>query len=484
MTSLAARSEEVTLNKKRSLRTFWGNAITAIQVSIDFFTVVGCFYFSYWFYTEYLSGLSPLSFSGYTLFTTLCGVLYIIVLDRVGLYKREISLLNVKELRGIFYVGLYAAALILSLSFYIRVTSFSRVNVTLALILTPVALYVQRQLFYKVHVLFHQKGWSQKKVLIYGAGAVGLHLAKRLFESPSLGMFPIGFLDDDAQKTGSVLKWIGGPKTGVTVLGGEEKLDTSMLQNGVESVFIALPSAHFERNQKLVERCNSLGVDYAVVPNSYETFVEQIEFFELGGIPLMRKRKRRASLFYIFAKRIFDLVLSTFFILLLSPLILLFGILIKLDSPGPVLFKQKRVGLFGREFSCYKFRSMRIDAPAYARTPSDPHDPRITKVGRWIRRTSLDELPQLFNVFRGDMSLVGPRPEMPFIVQQYSELQRKRLDVKPGITGVWQISAFRGEPIHQNIEYDLFYIENQSMLLDIAILLKTIFSVVRGIGAI
>jgi lipopolysaccharide/colanic/teichoic acid biosynthesis glycosyltransferase len=159
------------------------------------------------------------------------------------------------------------------------------------------------------------------------------------------------------------------------------------------------------------------------------------------------------------------------------------GFAIKMESPGPIIFKQKRVGLNGRQFSMYKFRSMFIDAPKYAKTPSNPRDPRITHVGRWLRRTSLDELPQIFNVWRGDMSCVGPRPEMPFIVETYTPLQRQRLEAKPGITGVWQISAVRGEPIHQNIEYDLFYLENRSILLDLAIIIKTVLSVIRGVGA-
>jgi len=131
----------------------------------------------------------------------------------------------------------------------------------------------------------------------------------------------------------------------------------------------------------------------------------------------------------------------------------------------------------------YKFRSMYVDAPKYAVTPSESSDPRITRVGRWLRRTSLDELPQLFNVLRGEMSLVGPRPEMPFIVEKYTSFERQRLEAKPGITGVWQISAVRGEPIHHNMEYDIFYLQNRSFLLDAAILLKTFLSVLRGVGA-
>jgi lipopolysaccharide/colanic/teichoic acid biosynthesis glycosyltransferase len=131
----------------------------------------------------------------------------------------------------------------------------------------------------------------------------------------------------------------------------------------------------------------------------------------------------------------------------------------------------------------YKFRTMFIDSPAYAVNPLSSLDPRITKVGRWLRRSSIDELPQFLNVLIGNMSVVGPRPEMPFIVDRYNEIHRERLLVKPGITGIWQISAVRGEAIHENIEYDLFYIDNQSILLDVIIVLKTILVAVRGVGA-
>lgn len=248
-------------------------------------------------------------------------------------------------------------------------------------------------------------------------------------------------------------------------------------------LMIALPSATFERNQKLVETCIEQGLDYAIVPNAYEKFIQQIELFDIGGIPVLRRKSNSVSPYFLVLKRLEDLILSTFFIVLLSPLYLILGALIKLDSDGPIIFKQKRVGLRGRQFSMYKFRSMYVVAPKYAHTPSDPNDPRITKIGRWLRRTSLDELPQIFNVWRGDMSLVGPRPEMPFIVDTYTPLQRRRLEAKPGITGVWQISAVRGEPIHQNIEYDLFYLENRSILLDLAIIVKTILSVIKGVGA-
>lgn len=482
--NLATLSRETNAQVAASLwRQYFGRIITIIQGAIDYFTVFGSYMASYWVYTGPLEGRIPQTLPQFITLSLGAAALYVVIMDRVGLYRREISLLNVKELRGIFYVGIYAAAAILSFSFYIRSTTFSRITMTTAIMLAPIMLYLQRQIFYKLHTMLHQKGWSQTKVFIYGAGNIGIHLAKRMFQSPTLGMYPVGFLDDDLGKHGKPVRWTGVcPKAGVPVLGGEELLQ-QVKKFGVELILIALPSAIFSRNQKLVEACVAQGVDYAIVPNAYEKFIQNIEMFEIGGIPILRRRSKPANYVYLILKRLLDFALATAFITLLSPLIIFIGIAIKIDSRGPIIFKQKRVGLRGKEFSFYKFRSMHTEAPRYARTPSDPNDPRITKVGRWLRRTSLDELPQLFNVFRGDMSLVGPRPEMPFIVDTYSPLEKKRLEAKPGITGVWQISAVRGEPIHVNIEYDLFYLENRSMLLDIAIIIKTGISVIRGIGA-
>ena len=159
----------------------------------------------------------------------------------------------------------------------------------------------------------------------------------------------------------------------------------------------------------------------------------------------------------------------------------LIALLIKLDSPGPVLFSQRRVGKDGKLFTLYKFRSMRVDAPKYEVSPTEPHDPRITRVGRLLRRTSLDELAQLINVVIGDMSLVGPRPEMPFIVEQYTAAHRQRLRVKPAITGIWQLSADRAFQIHDNIQYDLYYIQHRSFFMDFAILLHTVIFAMRGV---
>jgi lipopolysaccharide/colanic/teichoic acid biosynthesis glycosyltransferase len=183
-------------------------------------------------------------------------------------------------------------------------------------------------------------------------------------------------------------------------------------------------------------------------------------------------------------KRGCDIAGSMFFLVLLLPLFVLVAILIKLDSPGPVFFRHYRIGKDGKQFILWKFRSMRTDVPEYEASPRSVVDSRLTRIGRWIRRMSVDEMPQLINVLKGDMSLVGPRPEMPFIVARYHPVHRERLVARPGITGLWQISPARGFPIHENLQYDLHYIRNQNIVLDCAIILRTITAVIRGVGAV
>jgi lipopolysaccharide/colanic/teichoic acid biosynthesis glycosyltransferase len=187
---------------------------------------------------------------------------------------------------------------------------------------------------------------------------------------------------------------------------------------------------------------------------------------------------------YAIGKRALDVAGALLLLVLLAPLLLLAAVLIRLDSPGPAFFRQRRVGKDGAEFPMWKFRSMRTDAPPYASSPTSNTDARLTRVGRLMRRVSMDELPQLMNVLRGEMSLVGPRPEMPFIVDRYTELERGRLAVKPGITGLWQISPARAFPIHENVQYDLHYIRHQNLVLDGAILLRTVAAVIHGVGAV
>jgi lipopolysaccharide/colanic/teichoic acid biosynthesis glycosyltransferase len=209
-----------------------------------------------------------------------------------------------------------------------------------------------------------------------------------------------------------------------------------------------------------------------------------------GWLRLAAERLGRAgahatsSSTYEWAKRAVDVAVASLLLVLAAPLLLLAFLFVWLDSPGPVLFRQKRIGRNRAPFLMWKIRSMYASARRYAPSPSSDSDPRITRIGRILRRASIDELPQLINVLRGEMSLVGPRPEMPFIVENYSPRELGRLAVKPGITGLWQISPARGWPIHENVEYDLHYIRHRNLVLDGAILLRTIAVVIRGLGTV
>jgi lipopolysaccharide/colanic/teichoic acid biosynthesis glycosyltransferase len=183
-------------------------------------------------------------------------------------------------------------------------------------------------------------------------------------------------------------------------------------------------------------------------------------------------------------KRSCDVAGSFFLLAVLSPLFILMAIVIKLDSPGPVFFRHNRIGKGGKEFLLWKFRSMKVNVPKYAVSPQSPADGRLTRIGRLIRRLSIDEIPQLINVLKGEMSLVGPRPEMPFIVESYRSIEYVRFAIRPGVTGLWQISPARAFPIHENLQYDFHYIYNQNLALDCAIIFRTISAVIHGIGAV
>lgn len=190
--------------------------------------------------------------------------------------------------------------------------------------------------------------------------------------------------------------------------------------------------------------------------------------------------KRKA---YFFIKRCLDFLLSLFLLIFLAPLWLVIILFIKKDSPGKAIFSHQRAGKNGQPFTLYKFRTMHEGVKDQELAPTSKNDPRITKIGKWLRRTSLDEMPQLWNVLKGDMSLVGPRPEMIFITDHYTALEKCRLLIKPGITGLWQINGRKDLPLHENIEYDFYYLLHQSFFLDVIILLKTIKVVINAKGA-
>jgi exopolysaccharide biosynthesis polyprenyl glycosylphosphotransferase len=256
----------------------------------------------------------------------------------------------------------------------------------------------------------------------------------------------------------------------------------SLLANyGADLVIIAIPSIGRDRFMNTVDEARNAKVRVSYVPSQVLHSDPVVDYQDFDGVFLASLGSSKQKVIYDRLKRLTDIAGSLMLIIIGAPILLLLALLIKLDSPGPAVFPQQRIGRNGKPFRMFKFRTMHSSVSQYEFSPQSPNDPRITRVGRFLRRTSLDELPQLLNVLQGSMSLVGPRPEMPFIVESYSDKHRQRLSIKPGLTGLWQLSGDRAFLIHENLEYDLYYIQNRNVFMDLAILLHTSIFATRGI---
>jgi exopolysaccharide biosynthesis polyprenyl glycosylphosphotransferase len=248
----------------------------------------------------------------------------------------------------------------------------------------------------------------------------------------------------------------------------------------VDEVYVAISNINNEKLIEILDDLKERNIKASFVPNLYKVFVHNVRIDKIGEIPVVFEEEEIEPVYLRF-KRYLDLFLALALLIILLPIFLIILIAIKMESKGSAIFIHDRVGKGGRIFKLYKFRTMYKDTNPYSVNPIDQDDPRITKVGRFLRKTSLDEIPQIFNILKGEMSFVGPRPEMPFIVEQYNELHRERLKVIPGITGLWQLSGDRKKAIHENMDYDLYYKKHVSFFLDLAILIETLIFAFRGI---
>ncbi len=330
-------------------------------------------------------------------------------------------------------------------------------------------------------------GYNVRRVLLIGNTKIGQELAFIIRSQPWTGLAVAGFVDDDPSlRDARVEEW--------PVLGSTTELPQIIAQHAIGDVIVALPGRDHDKIAEIVLNLQTEPVRVRVVPDLFEMVSVRAQVEDFWGIPLIGLRDPVITGFDRVVKRTFDLVLSSIMVVLLSPVMVIVAAAIKIDSAGPSIFKQSRVGENGRIFSMFKFRTMVQGADKMITdlesngTYTDgvykvQRDPRVTRIGHVLRRMSLDELPQLFNVLRGEMSLVGPRPEQPWIVERYQPWQRKRLSVMPGMTGWWQVNGRSDRPMFLNTEYDLYYIQNYSPVLDLIILWKTIWVVLRGKGA-
>ena len=401
---------------------------------------------------------------------SLSGIFFITSIYNYGGYSQDVEFSNLNQMTSLLKASILFISIIICITFIfdIKITNYfnrkSQISFTIALILIPIII---RQFFYSLL----RPPIIKEKIIVIGAGEIGKAFVSNL--DRSLNRFKIiGFIDDNISSSESIC--------GIKILGNISNLKKICLDNKIDRLIIAFRNLSQDKLIAIESEASSINIKVNYLPSKESFIGNPGKFKELSGIPLLTRNFQKPTPFYFFIKRFFDLVLSIIALVLSSPLWIISILLIKTDSKGPVFFSQNRVGLNGKIFKIYKFRSMFVDSPKYANCPSDQKDPRVTKTGKWLRKTSIDELPQLINIIIGDMSIVGPRPEMEFIVKKYNLIERKRLLAKPGLTGLWQISSYRDSEINHNLEYDFYYLENQSFILDIVIMVMTVFFVTKG----
>jgi exopolysaccharide biosynthesis polyprenyl glycosylphosphotransferase len=382
-----------------------------------------------------------------------------------------------------------ATALVIALAaaFAIRPLVYSRLLLLEAGLFMLVLISLGRGLALMIQAHLRRKGIGVRRTVIVGAGEVGRRVMRTLVARPDLGYHIVGYVDDNPDKGEGGIGRIKG-------LGDLDKLPAIIESENVDEVIITLPWNYQRRILNILRECERRHVAARLVPDLFQMSLSRVEVSDLGGVPLVEVQEIAFSPVALIIKRVMDLFVASMGLLLGWLLILLIVLAIKRDSPGPVLFRQERVGKNYKRFTIYKFRSMRVGAEEELASLKEAvesdeitfkmrDDPRVTRVGRFLRRFSLDELPQLINILKGDMSMVGPRPPIPVEVEQYQPWHLKRLTVPPGLTGMWQVSGRSELTFDEMVLLDLYYIEHWSPWLDVAIMLRTVPNALLGVGA-
>jgi exopolysaccharide biosynthesis polyprenyl glycosylphosphotransferase len=380
-----------------------------------------------------------------------------------------------------------STVVIMAITFALRPLQYSRLLLVEAGIIAAILLALSRVIHSIVLSHLRTRGIGVSRTIIVGAGEVGRTVIRTIVARPELGYEIVGFVDDNPEK--------GQTDIGrFRALGSVDNLPRLIEEEAVDRVIITLPWMYHRKIMGIVRECARRRVSSRIVPDFFQMSLSQVDVDDLGGVPLIGVREVGFGRGTLLVKRVMDIVIATMALILGAPVLALIALAIRLDSPGPVIFHQTRVGAGGKPFEIFKFRSMVEGAEAEQEQLRDLNeadgpifkirdDPRITRVGRFLRRTSLDELPQFWNVLRGEMSLVGPRPPTPREVEGYQEWHKRRLDGRPGLSGLWQVSGRSLLSFDETVLLDIYYIENWSLWLDFKILLRTVPTVLFGEGA-
>ncbi len=460
-------------------RRFFGIAMSLGEAVADFFAcVAGTMAANFLCSFLMLDGFVHYPLHKVVVIGASVGIIVFFLGRRDGSYKKDSGLLRIRETERALSAGVQASCLLLLVAWILGL-DICWPEIPFAVVLIPTLLVAEKL------ILFSLAGKLQpvermERVIVYGAGDTARRFLSTVIQSPRLGLVPVAVIDaGPAQGSASMLEMGYRGRASIPVQPGP--ITASQLKaTKTDILVLASPDLSREQVAEATEAADQAGIPLAFLGALAAQDPDTAETLDIDGVSLTASKAPAESALYEFTKRAVDLLASAVLLALLAPVLVFIAILIRLDSQGPALFVQERIGRNGAHFNIFKFRSMFTAAPKYARSPTSSIDPRITRVGRLLRRTSLDELPQLLNVFLGTMSLVGPRPEMPFIAERYDLRQSQRLQVPPGITCLWQLSADRSFPIHENIQYDLYYIRNRSFYMDAAILVHTLLFALSG----
>jgi Undecaprenyl-phosphate glucose phosphotransferase len=374
---------------------------------------------------------------------------------------------------GVLRLTSVSVLMLMAFTFFVREATFSRIMVGYFWVIATIMLFLSHQLVDLLVKEMHLRGVNLKKILIVGAGELGQQVVERLEKHPEIGFSVVGYLSHSPEEVGKTFK-------DHKVLGVYQELVRVIRENKVDQIFIALPSKAHDHLEEILVSLGEETVDIKLVPDLLRYMDLHSGVEELDGMPLINLSESPLYGWNIILKRVSDIVLSGLAIILTFPVMILVAIALSLESRGPLIYRQERMGLDRNVFWMYKFRSMKVEAenqtgPVWAKE----NDDRRTRVGTILRSTSLDELPQLFNVFRGQMSLVGPRPERPVFVDEFKKsipFYMLRLKMKAGLTGWAQVNGWRGNTsLEKRIEFDLYYIKNWSLSFDLKILVMTVW---------
>lgn len=372
--------------------------------------------------------------------------------------------------------------------YMLKLTEMSRLFFTLFAALSTAFILLEKTIIFLTAHYFRRRGLNTRRILVVGTGKRAVEFIRRVDAHPEWGFEILGAIDDEPGR--------GVQKVGrLEVIGTLEDIPRIFHSDAVDEVIFVVPRSRLNALQEAIHHCETEGVVVTVTVDLFDTKLARSSVTELDGLPLLHFKTTRAREWQLLVKRIFDFAASALLILILSPLLVLFAVLIKVTSKGPIFFKQTRLGLAGRKFTLFKFRTMRMGAHEVLSKVTDDLNEMttpefqtkkkewMTPVGRLMRKLSIDEFPQLFNVFVGHMSFVGPRPTVPDEVEKYKSWQRRRFSMKPGITCLWQVNGRNNVAFEEWMKLDLEYLDNWSLWLDVKILAKTVPVVLFGIGA-